>query len=278
MCRMVLAIGRVGDGEVILDLVRSLVRAASMDPYGKEFLDEEQHRDGWGLLIVGVRDSAISMLHHRSVRPIFEDDPVGIVESFLKGFVGTVVMMAHARAASTGTPINLFSTHPVRAVTNSGSELYMIHNGSFNKDLLLKAVDMPSNAAARYNDTYVANLALARRVGDDIDRDDLAWLLNYVRTAANLGITLIGNDRVLFITGSYYRLFNDGREVARERYYRFYNCEVSGLSIYASSTVIDHYRPGKLTNCRALANGEYHKYVLRGNGEVEARQTWLFTQ
>jgi Predicted glutamine amidotransferase len=277
---MVLAVGRVRDGETLVGVVNSLVNAASMDPYGREFLNEEQHRDGWGALIIGIRDSSVAMLHHRSVKPIFEDNPVGVIGPFLKSLDGVVVMMVHARAASTGTPINIFSTHPVRAITNGGSELYMVHNGSFSKDLLLKAADVSEGVASRYNDTYIANLALARRIGNDVGKDDLAWLLNHVRTGANLGVALISSDYVSFIAGSYYRLLNDGRDGVRERYYRIYMCEVGDLTIYASSTVIDHYKPSQLAkdNCHIIANGEYHKYILHNNGDMEERQVWLLSR
>ncbi len=88
-----------------------------MDPYGKEFLNEERHSDGWGVLLVRVNNA--STLYHRSVRAIFMDDAASIVRGFL-GSVNDgdlVLMMMHARAASIGTPINVFSTHPVKAVT-----------------------------------------------------------------------------------------------------------------------------------------------------------------
>ncbi len=40
----------------------------------------------------------------------------------------------YARAAGSGTPINIFSTYPVRTKAVNGFELYMIHNGSFYRD------------------------------------------------------------------------------------------------------------------------------------------------
>jgi glutamine amidotransferase len=270
---MALAVGVLRDVVLLTDVVESLRKAASSDPIAAEFLGEDRHGDGWGALIIGFRDSKPSAFHYRSVRPIFEEDPVGIIKPYLSSLVGgTVVVMVHARAASTGTPVNVFSTHPVKAVTRGGSELYMMHNGSFNKDDILKLLNL-GDLAGRYNDTYIANLALAGRVSNDVNRDDLAWLLNYTRTGANLGVVLVGDGVASVVVGSYFRLMGDGKDELRERYYRLYHCNANDLWVYTSSTLIEHYRPTELRDCRPLINGEYHKYVVSGNG-VEAPEAW----
>ncbi len=262
--------------DVLVGVGNSLVRAASMDPYGREFLNEERHGDGWGVLIARINGG--SMLHHRSVRAVFEDDAISVIRGFLGGVNGddAVLMMMHARAASTGTPINLFSTHPVKAETADGLELYMIHNGSFYRDAIAKEVGIEADYAARFNDTYIANLALARRVRGDVTMDDLGWLLKFVKTGANLGIALVRDDSITLVVGSYYRVVDDGKRDARERYYRLYRCELPGGFVYASSTVIDYYRPSFVNNCRALGNGEYHKYYLRSDGTIEQAGLWRF--
>ncbi|MGC9153814.1 MAG: class II glutamine amidotransferase [Vulcanisaeta sp.] len=275
MCRMVLSIGFTNDEKVLVGVVDSLVKAASQDPYGKDLYGEEQHKDGWGLLAIKFVDASMSVLHYRNTRPIFEDDAVDIVRSFFNDYRGMYLLMVHARAASTGTPINVFSTHPVRATTRSGSELYMIHNGSFNRDFIIKELNFSREIASMYNDTYIANLALAGRASNDVNRDDLAWLLNYVKTGANLGISLVNSDNVVFIVGSYYKLMNDGKDEVRERYYRFYYCRNNGQVMYASSTVIDHYRPREFADCMVMRNGEYHKYLVNAS-RFEMKESWLF--
>ncbi|WP_243677939.1 hypothetical protein [Vulcanisaeta distributa] len=248
-----------------------------MDPYGKDFLNEEKHSDGWGTLLIRVGNA--STLYHRSVKAIFMDDAVGIIRGgFLSGINNddAVLMMMHARAASIGTPINVFSTHPVRAETRNGFELYMIHNGSFYRDDIAKEIGIDKDYTARFNDTYIANLALARRIKNDITKDDLSWLLKFVRTGANLGMALVRDDLITLIVGSYYRAFDDNKRVFRERYYRLYQCELPGGLLYASSTVIDYYKPGFVSNCRALSNGEYHKYYIHGDGIIEFIESWRF--
>ncbi len=277
MCRFVVVLGRFSNArEVLANVGNSLVKAASMDPYGKKFLNEERHNDGWGVLLVNVASS--SAVHHRSVRAIFMDDPMNVIRGFLNNINNNdnVLMMMHARAASTGTPKNIFSTHPVRAVTINGLELYMIHNGSFYRDDIAREASIDGDYASRFNDTYIANLALARQVRDDITRDDLGWLLRFIKTGANLGIALIREDSVILIVGSYYRALNDDRREAREAYYKLYQCEVPGGFVYASSTVIDFYKPNMVTNCHGLGNGEYHKYHIQANNDVQRIDTWRF--
>ncbi|WP_243674927.1 hypothetical protein [Vulcanisaeta distributa] len=229
-----------------------------------------------GVLFVNVASSFA--VHHRSVRAIFMDNPpINVIRGFLSNVNNddAVLMMMHARAASTGTPKNIFSTHPVRAVTRDGLELYMIHNGSFYRDDIAREVGIDKDYAARFNDTYIANLALANRIKGDIAKDDLAWLLKFVRTGANLGIALVGGDGyITLIVGSYYKVLDDDKREAREAYYRLYQCEVPGGVLYASSTVIDFYRPGFVGNCRALGNGEYHKYRVSADGDVRMVDAW----
>ncbi|WP_243671164.1 hypothetical protein [Vulcanisaeta sp. JCM 16161] len=152
----------------------------------------------------------------------------------------------------------------------------MIHNGSFYRDDIAKEVGIDRNYAAKFNDTYIANLALSGRVKDDIAKDDLSWLLRFVRTGANLGIALVRDGSITLIVGSYYRVVDDDKKVFRERYYRLYQCELPGGFIYASSTVIDFYKPSAVGNCRALSNGEYHKYHIYGDGSIKQVDLWNF--
>jgi glutamine amidotransferase len=274
MCRFVVAVGRFSNAkETLISISKSLVQAASMDPYGKDFLNEEKHSDGWGVLLIRVNNS--STLYHRSVRAIFMDDAISIVSGFLSSaYDDTVLMMMHARAASTGTPINVFSTHPVKTETADGFELYMIHNGSFYRDDIAKEVGIGRDYAVRFNDTYIANIALARRIKGDITRDDLSWILRFTRSGANLGIALVRDDLISLIIGSYYRVVDDYKKNLREEYYRLYRCEVPGGFVYASSTVIDYYKPNIVGNCYVLNNGEYHKYYIHGDGTIKQVDSW----
>ena len=259
------------------DIVNGLIKAASNDPYGSRLYGEAQHSDGWGkVTLLSRRGSEPVLAVHRSVNPIYLDPSSKPLLGTLMNGDGVFIEMIHARAASTGTPINLFSTHPVHAVTSTGDEVYMIHNGSFKKEELIKLLDLGDWAKVKYNDTFMANLALARRVINNITIDDLKWLLGFMRTGANLGVMLVKPDTVQVIVGSHYARLNDGKDKERDDYYRLYWCRIGESSIYASSTIIDYYRPHGLSNCEPLNNGEYHSYnVNPRTGEIVLSGRWL---
>ncbi|MGC8571174.1 MAG: class II glutamine amidotransferase [Caldivirga sp.] len=281
MCRMLVMIGHVVDFiNQYGDVVNGLIKAASNDPYGSRLYGEAKHSDGWGkVTLLGRLGGEPSLTVHRSVNPIYLDS---LPNSPLSGLVngdGVFIEMIHARAASTGTPINLFSTHPVHAVTSTGDEVYMIHNGSFRKEELIKVLGLGGWVETKYNDTFVANLALARRVSSSITIDDLRWLLGFMRTGANLGIMLVKQDMVQVIVGGYHARLNDGKDKERDDYYRLYWCRVGESSLYASSTIVDYYKPHDLANCEPLNNGEYHSYnVNLRTGEVEFNDRWLISK
>jgi len=278
MCRLLVVLGDSGRVKSLIDgAMEGLVRAASNDPIGNELYGEAKHRDGWGYLVVTSGGSGLLRVHHyRSLKPIFEEDAVEMV-SRVVGEVASgeaVGVFVHARAASTGTPVNILSTHPVRYPTPLG-ELYMIHNGSFRRSDLANYLGL-GDLVNSYNDTYIANMALAKRVSVDVGFDDLAWLLGYVKTGANLGVVHAQSSSASIIIGSYYRLLND-RDDVRDRYYRLYRCAVGGAVVYASSTIIEYYRPSELVNCTVVSNGEYHRYVLQ-EGSLKGTDSVLISR
>ncbi|MFP3235753.1 MAG: hypothetical protein RXR74_05105 [Nitrososphaeria archaeon] len=249
MCRMLVAVGRFEAGE-LRSMVRALREAAAYDPYGEALYGERSHDDGWGILIARLDGSAA--LHHRSTRPIFSSgsDPESAIPGWAAG--APVVLMAHARKASEGTPVDLASTHPVHA-SSAWGDLYIVHNGSFDRGKL----DGLIGEAAPHSDTWAAAVALASRIRGGISRRDLEWLLGAERTGANLGIALLGAAAgPQVIVGSHYRLRGDASDPDLERYYRLYECASDGGTIYASSTVVELHMGTR--GCRALGNGEFH--------------------
>jgi len=229
VCRMLVAVGRFEAGE-LRSMVRALREAAAYDPYGEALYGERSHDDGWGILIARLDGSAA--LHHRSTRPIFSSgsDPESAIPGWAAG--APVVLMAHARKASEGTPVDLASTHPVHA-SSAWGDLYIVHNGSFDRGKL----DGLIGEAAPHSDTWAAAVALASRIRGGISRRDLEWLLGAERTGANLGIALLGAAAgPQVIVGSHYRLRGDASDPDLERYYRLYECASDGGTIYASST------------------------------------------
>jgi len=166
-------------------MVRALREAAAYDPCGEALYGERSHDDGWGILIARLDGSAA--LHHRSTRPIFSSgsDPESVIPGWAAG--APVVLMAHARKASEGTPVDLASAYPVHA-SSAWGDLYIVHNGSFDRGKL----DSLIGEAAPHSDTWAAAVALASRIRGGVSRRDLEWLLGAERTGANLGIALLG--------------------------------------------------------------------------------------
>ncbi|MFP3238838.1 MAG: hypothetical protein RXQ00_06480 [Caldivirga sp.] len=282
MCRMAIILGGMPSVLNVREgVVNGLIKAASNDPYGERLYGESSHSDGWGFVSL-VTGNPTSPSMFKSLKPIYLD-PLSpkILLSVHEGH-GTLIEMIHARAASTGTPKNMTSTHPVHSITNTGHEVFMIHNGSFRRDDLARYLNLGPSYGASYNDTFIANLALAGRVSDGITVEDLKWLLGYVKTGANLGILMVKYmngqlSEVQLVVGSYYVKANDGKDAARDDYYRLYWCSGNGINVYASSTIVDYYRPVNLPNCTPLRNGEYHSYMVNANTGEYTREVWMLS-
>lgn len=259
---MVVAIGSFEDRE-LRELLEALRGAAAHDPYGEALHGEASHGDGWGVLIAALDGSR--SVHYRSIRPIYGEDPARISEVIPRWAPGErIVVMAHARAASEGSPVNLMSTHPVHAHSPWG-DLYLVHNGEFLRERLGDGEDP---ARALRSDTWSAAVALASRIRGRISRDDLEWLLGAEDAGANLGAALLGGDSVQVVVGSHYPLLGDGRDADRERYYRLYRCDFPGGAAYASSTVAELLTK---RGCSPIRNGEFHSYV-----GSDAYDVWRF--
>ena len=272
MCRMAIMFGP--STAIALSysrILEALIRSSSEDPYGKALYGEEHHSDGWGILMVSTSQAGMKVMYWRSVDPLFTDQwveamkPIGVEGSY------TLIMM-HARAASTNTPINVFSTHPVMSLTRSGYELFMIHNGSFNKDALLKDLEI---AGIARNDTYLANVLLSRIVDSEVTKDALMKLFTYIKTGANLGIVLVKDNEAQLVVGSMFKALNDGKDEVREKYYRLYQCVDGKVTVYSSSTLVDVYGLSRDYSCKPLKNGEYHSYIISQRG-IRNSGVWVF--
>lgn len=240
----------------------SLVKAAERDPHGRALFgpDELSHRDGWGFLRIVISGGRVSSLSLGiSTRPVFEDPGVlgvGAPER-IPGEAG--VLMVHARAASRGMPVNIFSTHPAEALTPQGYRLFVIHNGTVEKERILGdlGIDPGSSYARRYNDTHFLAQLLASRVVEDLEKPLIEAAAKYLRTALNVGIVLVKDEEAQVAVGSLYRLGE--RPAERERYYRLYEASGEDLAAYASSTLADYYSPSGLA-WKPLPNGLFRIY------------------
>lgn len=268
MCRLLVLLGSWESLEKARGpLVASLARAADSDPHGGALFgpDGLSHRDGWGfvrVVISGGRTSALSL--GLSTRPIFEDPGIAAVGApeRIPGEAG--VIMVHARAASRGMPVNVFSTHPAEAVTSQGYRLFVVHNGTVDKDAILEdlGVDPGSPYARRHNDTYFLARLLASMTDENLERRLIEMAARHLRTALNAGFLLVKEGEVQAAVGSLYMPGDKPPE--REKYYRLYEALREDLAVYSSSTLVDYYDPGHGLSWRPLPNGLFKIYRLRG--------------
>ncbi len=264
MCRMLVLVG--GKNGVRRDfrrkLYNSLIRAARRDPYSRRLFgeDEESHRDGWGLFAAKIGEAGVeSYTVYRSLKPIFEDD----VEPPFLAYEGPLVEMIHARAASTGMPVNMFSVHPVEASSPDGYRLLLIHNGSVDKEGLARAVGASKREKSIYNDSYFLARFLASRASNLANASLFEEAARYTKTAMNIAAFLLSPEKALLVVGSYYKLLDKPEE--RRGYYKLYIGRAGGSIVYASSTIVDYYNPAPgYIEWAEIPNGSFDIYKVSG--------------
>lgn len=281
MCRIIGALGRYSKiSEYYIDLVKGLIGASEYDPYSARAFGESDasHKDGWGRATVYVDINKTSLFIYKSLSPIFVDKPVDPLfrSEILRSSDPIVIDFIHARAASAGMPVNFLSVQPFEALTQSGSRLILIHNGSVDKDLLAKELrgKISESVIKRYSDTYLLTLYLAEKIRDEFDPSILKESKEFVKTALNLGVILISNSKIEKIFGSYYK-----KEVLAQEYWDYYRMYMAQLDestiFYASSTIIDFqsYRPKKISDWREIPNNTFYlvEIELQGIKDIEIK-------
>lgn len=246
-------------------MITSLVNAAKKDPYGQALFGgtEISHRDGWGWVALHLGSRGTALHFGRSTAPIYEDPSINTPRSVSLLPGGKAALMIHARAASRGMPINIFSTHPVETTTSNGYRLFLIHNGSVDKEELLRIlnIDPRSNEAKIYNDTYFLAQYMAKKISRDIDLSIIHEAVRLTKTALNIGVVLIKEQEAWVAVGSFYKAKDD--EV-RRNYYKIYRGKTQDLVIYSSSTLIDFYKPNIDIEWEELENGRFEIYRISG--------------
>jgi glutamine amidotransferase len=263
LCRVLITYGRLSALRGYYpELIRGLVGASHYDPYKARLAGPEaaSHGDGWGRVTAFVGSGGIAVSFYRSLAPIYVDTPPQSIPETSIGRLSDLLLvdMVHARAASRGMPVNVMSVQPFEYQTSTGSRLFLIHNGSVDKEALAVEVEgINRTVLERYSDTYVMGLWLAQRLRDSIDVELLGELKEHVKTALNLGLILVTPDSVELLAGSYY-----SKEFPQERrdYYKMYYAELPGGSmVLASSTIVDleEYRPKSIGSWKELENGTF---------------------
>jgi glutamine amidotransferase len=177
-------------------------------------------------------------------------------------------------------PINIFSTHPAEAVTSEGYRLYLIHNGTVDKDRILEdlGIDKRGIYASLYNDTYFLTQMIAARINSHIDEGTLGEIIGYTVSALNIGVILVRDRDVEVAIGSFYRVYD--KAVERRNYYKIYRAvSRDPIYIYSSSTTIDIYRPDLDLKWVEIPNGLFEVYRIWYDGlsRVEKRFETIYS-
>jgi len=268
MCRLLVMLGGVGEVRSYRGaLLESLVRASEFDPYGGFITGYRgiSHGDGWGSLRILITQRGVeTLVFSRSLRPIYQDGASRAPAVEIEADGGAAVEMIHARAASSGMPINIFSTHPAQALTSEGYLVYVIHNGTVDKERILEVlgVEKGGRYAELYNDTQFLAQLVASRVRGHIGEEVLREAIEYTRTALNIGIALVKDGEAEVVVGSFYRV--PDRPIERRNYYRIYRASLGGrFYAYMSSTPVDIYRPEADLEWVEVPNGVFEGYRVR---------------
>jgi len=228
VCRVLFA---VGDGKEMTPLVKAIVRASEKDPYKEARGKGSQHRDGWGYVL--FNDG--SLHHHRSVKPIFDDD-LG-VEGLLKLLDGFSVLMIHTRAASQGSK-DIINTQPF-SLSSTGFSCWIYHNGDLDKAGLIKKAGLEEEPLTNASDSYVMSLYVCKALRS-AEKNELlraySSLMPFVNTSLNTGSLFLGHEWVRGFITAYSR---PEYLLKRENwdYVRQIKLKREGLFAVASSTL-----------------------------------------
>ena len=245
-------LGIIGNVNDLIDIydksLYSLINAAKCDPYLQSLKASScSHDDGWGRVLVQINKRGISVTKYRSLTPIFEER-----ENIIpKNVSGIIVDIVHARKRSKDMKQNLISTQPIEVLGSDGSMIYVAHNGTLDKQILLNMIPlkMSEEAIDKCSDTCLLAFYLSQRPSDLLTRDLLDKLKEITVSALNLIILKFLDKEVKVLFGSYYKKNHD--------YYKMYLGIYKDNYIIASSTLIDFYKFSEEAKWNIIENGKY---------------------
>ncbi|RLG77536.1 MAG: hypothetical protein DRO12_01985 [Thermoprotei archaeon] len=242
MCRMLVSASTLARLDDVLRYLDALVASAERDPLlAKLGLGRESHGDGWGYAAyIHSTWSGPATAFYRSASPIYRE--VQSVEALKHQLSGADVAacVVHARLASKGQPLGLGNTHPFHA-TGRGFELWLAHNGSVDKKILAEKLGLEHMLSSR-TDTFFLTEFIARQL-TCVDPEELMHLLSrvieegFVKTALNVGLLAVEEERALLLILSYYVAVAP----PRSEYYEMYALLENNLILAGSSTLFKCY-------------------------------------
>ena len=232
MCRILFATGR---GRAIWPLTEALRSSAENDPYRMRASGKNQHRDGWGyVLLVGG-----AVHHYRSSAPIFEDEDGFLGLTKLLSRAKEAVLLAHARASTQGS-LGLFNAQPFAFSTRRGFSFWFFHNGDLYKDKVIELAGFDENDLKDVSDSYAFSAYLCRA----LQRPEKDELLKHYSIGASLAKSTFNTATLFLLPDGSWRAFVTAYMVekyweseAHRDYARLIELEEGGVFAVASSTL-----------------------------------------
>jgi len=245
MCRILFA---RGPGEGIEPLARAFMKSAENDPYRAKRGGKNQHRDGWGYVLLGPGE----VHHYRSARAVFEDRKgFSRLVELLRGS-DEAVLLAHARASSQGL-VGLFNTQPFAFSTGRGFSFWFLHNGDIDKEKIIELGGFSGGDLKDASDSYAFSAYLSRALLRP-ERDEL---LRHYSLGASLAKTTFNTATLFLLPNGSWRAFvtaymtedywNDGN---RRDYARL--IELDGEVFAVASSTLELYHKADWKN---ISNG-----------------------
>ncbi|MCX8184549.1 MAG: class II glutamine amidotransferase [Sulfolobales archaeon] len=240
MCRLLMLVGtNLAKLSLYID---SFVKASECDLILADYLKRskcENHSDGWGYAVVGIRDSGEKIsTHYRSTTPVYRDFAgVESLKSVLREIrVGVVI--AHSRKSAEGS-VKIGNTHPIY-YSWKGFEMWIAHNGVVDSDGLSRTLGIAKLLDT--TDTYYLGEFVYRYL-DSVDVEKLAEALKsaakYTKTAMNTLTTLFNGEKAVSSI-TFYLAEQRARDSLAVKYYKILTREFENSRVFFSSSLLSY--------------------------------------
>lgn len=236
MCRIALYTS-TGDRHSLRELLKCFRLGSTndfvLDSYRR---GHRVHGHGWGIAYVYELFNAMGFMLYKTSLPI----SANIISSLpIPRYFDWILMILHSRLTSK-EPIDLLNTHPHYFNRPGEISIWLVHNGSVDKQIIAKELGMPQ-LINKYSDSYFLTQFIGKNLIEPtkesvIDTIKSVIELNIVKSALNIAAIVLdeNNKRAIGLAVNYV----DEKAMDMFNYYRLYKMDIeSNLVIIASSTV-----------------------------------------
>ncbi len=266
MCRVIYFYTEKNDKPILKDLLKSFIKASEEDPYLYSLTEkrEKSHNDGWGYVLVTLGTEDPSIIHYKTKTPVFRDEK-GLKQlmDLIEEDNGIVTGLIHSRKASKGNQTTLIDVHPYHETSIDGSELWLAHNGSIDKQKI-----SDGNNLERSDSYYLLkHLSSFKKSDIPLELKRLAKTTT-VKGGYNLGILAVSS----YSTDLMITVYNPRYEnKAYYNYLKMYEIRGDNSLFVVSSTIHDYYRnyyEGHAIDITEIENGKLIIVEIRINQSI----------